>query len=72
MRILSDTMPVKDSPRELWEYVLTQVELSISPANFNTWFRDSSIVRVEDGIVSPHRLTSPALWLLHAHARPQR
>ncbi|KND46877.1 MAG: chromosomal replication initiator protein DnaA [Parcubacteria bacterium C7867-004] len=37
--------------RELWEYVLTQVELSISPANFNTWFRDSSIVKIEDGIV---------------------
>lgn len=37
--------------RELWEYVLTQIELSISPANFNTWFRDSSIVKVEDGIV---------------------
>lgn len=44
-------MPVKDSPRELWEYVLTQVELSVSQANFNTWFRDSSIARVEDGIV---------------------
>lgn len=42
----------KSNPRELWEYVLTQVELSISPANFNTWFRDSSIVKVtEDGIV---------------------
>lgn len=39
------------SPKELWEYVLTQVELSISPANFNTWFRDSSIVKIEDGIV---------------------
>ncbi len=38
-------------PRELWEFVLTQVELSISPANFNTWFRDSSIVKVEEGIV---------------------
>ena len=36
---------------ELWEYVLTQVELSISPANFNTWFQDSFIVKVEDGIV---------------------
>ena len=36
---------------ELWEYVLTQVELSISPANFNTWFRDSSITKIEDGIV---------------------
>lgn len=37
--------------RELWEHVLTQVELSISPANFNTWFRDSSIVKIEEGIV---------------------
>jgi chromosomal replication initiator protein len=36
---------------ELWEFVLSQVELSISPANFNTWFRDSSIVKIEDGIV---------------------
>ncbi len=42
----------KANPRELWEYILTQVELSISPANFNTWFRDSSIVKIgEDGIV---------------------
>ena len=42
----------KTNPRELWEYVLTQVELSISPANFNTWFRDSSIVKIgEDGVV---------------------
>lgn len=41
----------KSDPHELWEYVLTQVELSISPANFNTWFRDSSIVKIEDGIV---------------------
>jgi chromosomal replication initiator protein len=38
-------------PHELWEHVLTQVELSISPANFNTWFRESSIVKIEEGIV---------------------
>ena len=37
--------------RELWEYMLSQVELSVSQANFNTWFRDSSIVKIEDGIV---------------------
>ena len=49
--ILLSIMPVAESPRELWEYVLTQVELSVSPANFNTWFRDSSITRIEDGIV---------------------
>lgn len=38
-------------PRELWEAVLTQVELEVSPANFNTWFRASYIVKIEDGIV---------------------
>jgi chromosomal replication initiator protein len=42
----------KRNPRELWEYILTQVELSISPANFNTWFRSSFIVKIgEDGVV---------------------
>ncbi len=39
------------SPYELWEYVLSQVQLSVSPANFNTWFQSSSIVKIEDNIV---------------------
>ncbi len=43
----------KWNPRELWEYILTQVELSISPANFNTWFRNSFIVKIgEDGVIA--------------------
>lgn len=42
----------KGNPRELWEYVLTQVELSISAANFNTWFRNSFIVKIgDDGVL---------------------
>ena len=42
----------KGDPKELWEYILTHVELSISPANFNTWFRNSFIVKIgEDGVV---------------------
>jgi chromosomal replication initiator protein len=42
----------KKNPKELWEHVLTQVELSISSANFNTWFRNSFIVKIgEDGVV---------------------
>ncbi len=33
--------------------MLTQVELSISPANFNTWFRNSFIVKIgEGGVIS--------------------
>ena len=51
-RILVPTTMDKQNPRELWEYVLTQIELSISPANFNTWFQDSYIVKIEDGIIS--------------------
>ncbi len=41
----------KQDPHELWEHILSQVELSISPANFNTWFRESHIVKIEEGIV---------------------
>lgn len=41
----------KNDPHELWEYILTQVELSISSANFNTWFKESFILKIEDGIV---------------------
>jgi chromosomal replication initiator protein len=42
----------KRNPRELWEYILTQIELSISAANFNTWFRNSFIVKIgEDGVI---------------------
>lgn len=42
----------RSDPHELWEHVLSQVELSISPANFNTWFHESSIVRIDGGIVT--------------------
>ncbi|VAW31799.1 Chromosomal replication initiator protein DnaA [hydrothermal vent metagenome] len=38
-------------PHELWEYILSQVELSISPANFNTWFQSGSIIKIEDNII---------------------
>ena len=39
------------NPKELWEQVLTQVELSISSANFNTWFRNSFVVKIDDNII---------------------
>ncbi|HVW82965.1 MAG TPA: chromosomal replication initiator protein DnaA [Candidatus Paceibacterota bacterium] len=41
----------RTNPKELWEHVLTQVELSVPPAAFSTWFRDSRIVKIEGGIV---------------------
>lgn len=37
--------------KELWENALVELELTISRPNFNTWFKDTHIVRVEDGTV---------------------
>jgi chromosomal replication initiator protein len=37
--------------KELWENALVELELSISKSNFNTWFKDTHITRVEDGTV---------------------
>ena len=38
--------------KELWENALVELELSISKPNFNTWFKDTHIVRVEEGTVA--------------------
>ncbi len=37
--------------KKLWDSVLVEMELSLSKPNFNTWFKDTSIVRQEDGAV---------------------
>lgn len=37
---------------ELWKAVLGQIELSISKANFVTWFKNTSITHNENGIVT--------------------
>jgi chromosomal replication initiator protein len=34
---------------ELWQAVLGEIELSISKANFSTWFKNTSILSKEDG-----------------------
>lgn len=55
--------PVSNSPqsivhiehidvKQLWDDVLVQVELSVTAANFKTWFRDTYIVSLEDGVVT--------------------
>jgi chromosomal replication initiator protein len=36
---------------ELWQATLAQIQLTISPANFATWFRDTNILRQENGRV---------------------
>lgn len=40
------------SHEELWRAVLGQVELSISKANFITWFKGTSILSIENGVAT--------------------
>jgi chromosomal replication initiator protein len=35
--------------KQLWDDALVKIELSITAANFKTWFRDTHIVSIEDG-----------------------
>lgn len=37
---------------ELWKAVLGEIELSISRANFITWFKDTRIITIESGVVT--------------------
>lgn len=37
--------------KQLWENVLVDIELNISKANFSTWFKNTHIIKIEDGVV---------------------
>lgn len=37
--------------KKLWESVLGTIELTVSKATFNTWFRDTYIHKIDEGIV---------------------
>ena len=37
--------------KKLWDSVLVEMELNLSKPNFNTWFKDTSIIKQEDGSV---------------------
>lgn len=41
--------PMMTTTKELWENALTELELTISKPNFNTWFKDTHLMRVEEG-----------------------
>ncbi|KKP59508.1 MAG: Chromosomal replication initiator protein DnaA [Candidatus Magasanikbacteria bacterium GW2011_GWC2_34_16] len=38
--------------QEIWQAVLAELELSISKANFNTWFKNTGIISLQDGQVA--------------------
>ncbi len=37
--------------KELWDKCLTEIELNISKANFSTWFKNTSVIKEESGII---------------------
>ncbi|PIQ66524.1 MAG: chromosomal replication initiator protein DnaA [Candidatus Zambryskibacteria bacterium CG11_big_fil_rev_8_21_14_0_20_42_18] len=37
--------------KQLWESVLVEIELSISSANFTTWFKDIRVVKEDSGVI---------------------
>lgn len=37
--------------KQLWQSVLVEIELSISSANFTTWFKDTHILKEDEGVV---------------------
>lgn len=38
--------------KQLWDDALVKIELAITTANFKTWFRDTHIVTLEDGLAT--------------------
>ncbi len=45
-------MSIMEENQKLWDKVLSEVEMSVSKANFNTWFKDTNIIKNENGIIS--------------------
>ena len=37
--------------KKLWDSVLVEIEMNVSKANFNTWFKDTYILKTEEGTV---------------------
>lgn len=42
---------METNTKQLWQNTLTHIELSVSKGNFITWFRDTFILKYEDGVV---------------------
>lgn len=40
-----------DDTKKLWENTLAEIEMNTSPANFNTWFKDTRILKKDSGAV---------------------
>jgi len=55
----------------LWNKVLGDMELSVSKANFTTWFKDTGIIRISEGVVQvgvPNAFVKD--WLFNKYHKP--
>lgn len=55
---------------EIWQAVLAELELSISKANFNTWFKNTGILSSEEGHITvcvPNTFTQAWIEKKHHH-----
>lgn len=55
---------------ELWQAVLAQIQLTLSPANFTTWFKGTNIISAKDGeiiVSTPNSFTKE--WLEQKYNR---
>lgn len=48
--MLTPASPLPDR-ESMWKGALVEIELAVSKANFSTWFKDTAILKVEDGTV---------------------
>jgi len=37
--------------KKLWENVLNDIEMSTSKANFSTWFKNTYVIKQEEGVI---------------------
>ncbi len=57
--------------KQLWDSVLVELELSVSKANFTTWFKDTRIIKNDDGVISvavPNMFVKD--WLVNKYHKP--
>ncbi len=43
---------IKKNKEKIWESVLLNLELSISKANFNTWFKETDLKKIDSGVAT--------------------
>ena len=54
--------------RETWNSILVEIELSVSPATFNTWFKDASLISYDGGVATvgvPNEFVRQ--WIVEKH-----